>query len=52
MANVKKGLLTAPSEWWKHLRDVKREFWKRERKAAKAAARIEVRRTNADIRRF
>ena len=24
MANVKKGLLTAPPEWWKHLRWVKR----------------------------
>jgi hypothetical protein len=35
MANVKKGLLTPPGKWWKHLRWVKRVFWKRERKAAK-----------------
>ena len=35
MATVKKGTLTAPPEWWKHLRKTKRVFWKRERKAAK-----------------
>jgi hypothetical protein len=33
MANVKKGTLTRPPQWWKHLRDWKRVFWKRERKA-------------------
>ena len=33
MANVKKGNLTSPPEWWKHLRWVKRIFWKKERKA-------------------
>jgi hypothetical protein len=26
MANVKKGNLTAPPQWWKHLRDWKRVF--------------------------
>ena len=36
MAGVKKGTLTAPQEWWKHLRWVKRCFWKRERKAYKS----------------
>lgn len=34
MATVKKGLLTESPQWWKHLRDWKRVFWKRERKAA------------------
>jgi hypothetical protein len=28
MANVKKGQLVRPPEWWKHLRWVKRLFWK------------------------
>ena len=35
MATVKKGILTDPPEWWKHLRKTKRVFWKRERWAAK-----------------
>jgi len=36
MASIKKGVLTRPSEWWKHLRPyVKRRFWKAERKAWK-----------------
>jgi hypothetical protein len=35
MANVKKGQLTAPPEWWKHLRWTKRPFWKAERQAGK-----------------
>ncbi len=34
MSNVKKGLLTASGEWRKHLRDLKRAFWKGERQAA------------------
>jgi hypothetical protein len=44
MATVKKGMLTAAGEWWKHLRWTKRPFWKGERKAAKADAleQIEV----------
>ena len=42
MANVKKGLLTPAPEWWKHLRKVKRRFWKQERKAARQAARRET----------
>ncbi len=37
MANIKKGQLTAPPEWWRHLCWVKRTFWKRERRAAKQA---------------
>jgi len=42
MATVKKGTLTASPQWWKHLRWVKRQFWKRERRAAKkdAARRV------------
>src|SRR5436190_11205376 len=43
MANVRKGLLTAPHEWWRHLRWAKRTFWKAERKAAKGATRKEIR---------
>ena len=39
MANVKKGQLTAPPQWWKHLRWAKRVFWKRERRAAQDGAR-------------
>lgn len=37
MSSVKKGQLTASGEWRKHLRKYySREFWKKERKAAKA----------------
>jgi hypothetical protein len=43
MTTVKKGFLTAAPEWWKHLRRMKRVFWKRERKAAKSLARQEAR---------
>lgn len=35
MANVKKGNLTRPPQWWKHLKEFKRFFWKSERKAQK-----------------
>jgi hypothetical protein len=35
MANVKKGTLTRSPQWWKHLRDWKRIFWKSERSAQK-----------------
>lgn len=40
MATVKKGTLTRAGEWWVHLRPYgKRDFWKGERKAAKAFAK-------------
>jgi hypothetical protein len=39
MANVKKGQLTPPPQWWRHLRWAKRLFWKAERRAAKARAK-------------
>jgi hypothetical protein len=42
MAHVKKGLLTPPPEWWKHLRWAKKLFWKKERKAARRLARKEA----------
>lgn len=42
MATVKKGMLTASGEWWKHLRMTKRTFWKGERRAAKHEATSEV----------
>jgi hypothetical protein len=38
MANVKRGQLTSPPQWWRHLRRWKRVFWKAERKAAKQDA--------------
>ncbi len=42
MATVKKGLLTASGLWAKHLRKLKRMFWKRERGAAKAQIKKEA----------
>jgi hypothetical protein len=41
MASVKRGTLAAPPQWWKHLRDWKRVFWKRERQAAQRAIKGE-----------
>lgn len=41
MATKKKGLLTTSGEWWKHLRWMRRYFWKKERKAAKREMRRE-----------
>ena len=38
MANVKRGQLTPPPQWWKHLKRYKRWFWKSERQAAKDEA--------------
>jgi hypothetical protein len=35
MANVKQGNLTKSPQWWRHLRDWKRIFWKSERSAQK-----------------
>lgn len=35
MANVKKGQLSPARQWWKHLRETKRWFWKAERQAEK-----------------
>jgi hypothetical protein len=32
---VARAYLVRSPEWWKHLRDMKRVFWKSERKAAK-----------------
>lgn len=43
MASMKNGYLTSPREWWKHLRGMKRDFWKRERKAARRHALAESR---------
>lgn len=42
MANVKKGQLTPPPQWWKHLRDWKGFFWGRERQAAKEEIKKEI----------
>jgi hypothetical protein len=35
MAHKQKGQLTPSPQWWKHLRDWKRIFWKSERNAQK-----------------
>ena len=43
MANVRKGQLTKSPEWWRHLRRMKRVFWKRERKAAQRLIAREAR---------
>ena len=45
MATVKQGMLTRTGEWWKHLRETKRVFWKGERQAVKKLIRQE---TSAD----
>lgn len=42
MASVKKGTLTAPVEYWKHLRFLKKGFWKAERAAYKSVIRKEA----------
>ncbi len=42
MVNVKNGQVTAPPQWWKHLRWAKRVFWKAERKAARQGASREA----------
>jgi hypothetical protein len=39
MAHVKKGHLVRAPQWWKHLRDWKRVFWKKHRKAERRLAR-------------
>ncbi len=33
MATMKKGIAVRAPQWWKHLRDWKRFFWKKQRKA-------------------
>jgi hypothetical protein len=33
MANVKKGQTVPAPQWWKHLRDWKGVFWKRQRRS-------------------
>jgi hypothetical protein len=35
MATIKKGITVRSPQWWKHLRDWKRSFWKKQRKAFK-----------------
>jgi len=42
MANVKKGNVAAPPQWWKHLRDWKRVFWKKERRKQTAVIKREA----------
>ena len=42
MANVKQGNLTKSPQWWKHLKDWKRVFWKTERSAQKKEIKKEL----------
>jgi hypothetical protein len=42
MAQVRKGQLARPPEWWRHLRRSKRLFWKRERHPVQKAVRQEL----------
>jgi hypothetical protein len=41
MASVKQGTITASPQWWKHLKEYKRVFWKAERQAHKQQTRKE-----------
>ncbi len=41
MAHIRKGQLAATGEWRKHLRFLKRAFWKKERQAGKRAVNDE-----------
>lgn len=43
MATVKKGTHVPAPQWWRHLRDWKRLYWRRERAAAKAEIKNQVR---------
>jgi len=42
MATKKKGILTSSPQWRKHLKEWKRVFWKKERKAAVREIRKEI----------
>ena len=42
MATVKKGTTVAACEWWKHLKSMKRVFWKKQRKAFQQEIRRET----------
>jgi len=43
MAHVQKGMLIPAPQWWRHLREWKRVFWRKHRKAEKRLARDETR---------
>lgn len=42
MAHVRKGILTPSPQWWKHLKDWKRVFWKKHRKAERREAAAQM----------
>ena len=42
MAHVRKGHTVPAPQWWKHLRDWKRTFWKKQRKAFARDARRQI----------
>ena len=35
MSSIKKGTLAKPLQWWKHLKEYKKIFWKTERRLTK-----------------
>ncbi len=43
MASVKKGYIVRSPQWWKHLKDWKRVFWKRQRRAQRKDAYDQMR---------
>ena len=47
MSTIKNGTLTASGEWRKHLRWIRRRFWKSERQAEKSAGLAEIGLTEA-----
>jgi hypothetical protein len=47
MAHVRKGMLIASPEWWKHLRFTKRQFWKAHRLAERRNIENEKRNDDA-----
>lgn len=42
MANVKKGQTVPAPQWWKHLRDWKQVFWKRQRTDDRLKSKVAI----------
>ena len=42
MAHAQKDQLTPPPQWWKHLKEWKRFFWKSERQAHKRSIKRDL----------
>jgi hypothetical protein len=48
VAHVRKGMLIPAPEWWKHLRSIKRQFWKAHRLAEKREVANEIKQKDTD----